>query len=404
MSQSSSRHIVKWIVLIFTPIIYYQCYMYVGFNQNYTKMLLFATSAILIVKYLKDLLFKKYERDSYSNFFKRYFIVILISYLMALVVWDQLPHYTFRAENTIFVMLYYFILKQYKVDEKDLNKIICIFATIYAILWLYALTQAPRVVFGNLESLNDNRGFYRITMLKGLDFLALFYFYSLYKTVIQKNRNIIWTILCIASYILIVLSLTRTLILASTFITVVLILRRRPVLAFILGVILSFGGLNLISQNKVVSSMMDLTESQQDNANKDELVIRNEEYSLYLELFPLHPLTTTFGNGPAHRQTSYGEFENRNKEIYKFHRDDAGYICILTTFGVVGLLLFLWLLRKVYRQKVPDNYLQYKLFVFYLFIINYTAQYCIYYGAALTLSIYALELARVKSKQQNQLK
>ena len=389
----------RWFILIIVPVIYMNFYWYVGFNQSVIKMGIFVLSVLLLTRYFKEIFQKKSNTDDFSGFFKWFIIIILITHLTAYFVWEQSPILTFRATATMFALLYYYVLKEQKVTKEELIKIITSFAVTYVILWLFAVSQAPSVVFGQLDEINDNRGFFRVVGLPGLMLLLLFYFYALYKATSTSIINVKWTTLCVLSLIVVVLSLTRTIIIASLLITAIFLFRKRPLFVIVCSVALYFGGEKLLRSNDVTSSLIELTEEQNEYAGKGELSARNEEYSLCFDFFPLHPITTLFGNGVSHKESEYGQRDEYLKEVYRFHRSDAGYVSLLITYGLLGLILYIWLLYKTYKMKVNKEFFFFKLFIFAFFIVNFTGDYYLKDAIPFILAVYGLELG-IKQKKE----
>lgn len=393
---------LRWFILIITPIIFMNFYCYVGFNPNITKLFLFAAAAFLLARYYKEIFFKKFERRSFSRNIQWYILLILITHLTAYFVWGQSISQTFRASAAIFAILYYFILKEFKVNKNDLIKIIAIFAAIYAVLWLFAVSQAPRVVFGLAEELGNDRGFFRVIGLPGLHLLLLFYYYALYKATTVNMKRVLWVSVCIVSLVIIVLSLTRTVIISTLLISAIFLFKRRPKITIMLTIVLFLGGGSLFMNNKVVSSLFELTIDQKDKAGNNELAVRNEEYSLLFELFPPHPVTTIVGNGTPHTESSYGKREEQLKEVYRFHRSDAGYVSLFLTYGVVGVIILFSFLKKAYKTIASEDMLCYKMYIYSFFIVNMTGDSYVKNMIPFVLAIYGLELARTNNKKKIQ--
>ena len=118
----------KWIVLIGLPIIMWQCYWYVGFNQEYTKIINFVSSFVLLAYVGVNVL--KEKSHGYERYVKLILVLFLISLLMSFLYWGQSPSLTYRAGVSVLSVLYFFILKKYDVTEQELIKIVSVFAGI----------------------------------------------------------------------------------------------------------------------------------------------------------------------------------------------------------------------------------------------------------------------------------
>ena len=382
-----SNKLERYLILIGLPIILWEGYWYVGFNQNIAKLLHLVVSLLLLVFFAKKLFSEK--KNFYTNFISYVVVFFIISILMAAFYWEQSPILTYRAGAAPLVVLYYFVLKRMRVTEKELIRIIFTFATIYTFLWLYAVSQAPRVVFGNLEEMQDDRGFYRILQLRSLDTVCLLFFTALVRYLSNAFKTK-WLVVGVVSFIVIFLALSRMFIFSVLLVSVFFILRRKISLAFIIGILLTLG-FEKLSQNEIVSNMTEMTNSQlQEN---EESNLRLTEYRNVFTAYPFHIGTTLFGNGAAHIQSDYGKYDDKLKWNMGFNRSDAGYVGIYTTYGLSMLILLFILLFHVYRVKVPMEYQPYRLFIFFLYIDNLTSFSFWGYGVSFTIALYALSLA-----------
>lgn len=393
MKSNKGLGLVKWSVLIIVPIILWGFYWYIGFDQTIVKYMLFITAVLLLLVNLSPLMKSFSKKKSYERLVAIIVGLIIFSFLMAWLYWGQNPVLTFRAAAAQFSILYFFLLKRYKVNFDNLNTIITIFAIIYVVLWFFALAAAPMVLFGNLDEIQDDRGFFRILQLNSIDTLCLFYFLCLVRFGDKKNSNrILWIILAIASYIIVFLSLSRNLIFSISIVTVVylLIYNRKSFVLF--AIVLGLGGYGLISSNEIVSSLFSMTEEQIEE--KSEGNLRLVEYTQFTKLYPFHVGTVLFGNGEPHVASSYGVREERLKDNLGFNRSDAGYVHVIVSYGLVMLVVFISLFIKVIKQKVEEEHLYYKLFIYMILIVNVLASVFFSYMISFVICLYALELER----------
>lgn len=402
MHSSRGLDLGKWSVLILVPIILWGFYWYIGFDQTIVKYMLFITAVLLLLFNLSPLFKAFSKKKSYERIVAIIVGLIVFSFLMAWLYWGQNPVLTFRAAAAQFSILYFFLLKRYKVDFDNLNTIITIFAIIYVVLWFFALAAAPMVLFGNLDEIQDDRGFFRILQLNSIDTLCLFYFLCLVRFGDKKNSNrILWIILAIASYIIVFLSLSRNLIFSISIVTVVylLIYNRKSFVVF--AIVLGLGGYGLISSNEIVSSLFSMTEEQIEE--KSEGNLRLVEYTQFTKLYPFHVGTVLFGNGEPHVASSYGVREERLKDNLGFNRSDAGYVHVIVSYGLVMLVVFISLFIKVIKQKVEKEHLYYKLFIYMILIVNVLASVFFSYMISFVICLYALELERNRQFHYNRI-
>lgn len=393
------EHSLKWPVLLLTPILMWGLYWYVGFDQTVVKFLLFATAVLLLLFNVRTIIKSLSNKQSYDRKIAIIIILLLVSILTALLYWGQSPILTYRAAASHFVIIYYFILKHYHVSSKELTLIITIFACIYIILWLLALSAAPIVLFGNLDEVDNDRGFFRILQLNGLDTLCLFYFICLTRIRNKGLTRLLWIVAAIVSFVIIFLSLSRNLIASVSVVTIVFFFIYNKKALIVFATILLLGGYSMISKNEIFESMILLTESHIESQSENNL--RMTEYTNFYKLYPFHIGTTIFGNGEPHVISDYGKREEMLKDNVGFNRSDSGYVHLYVSYGIAMLLVFIAILIKVIKQKVCYQFFCYKMFIYMLFAVNVLTTAFFLYAVSFVLSLYALETLRTAEQNKN---
>lgn len=378
---------IRKFLMMAVPVIAWNFYNYVGFNQQVTKLIGFAASLILLIWFFINLKKRDLRKNTYSRYLSFYLFGILLSFVNALVFWGQSPILTFRASSFIFFIIYYFVLKKIKPSHEDIVGVIFFFASLYSILWLIAFFAAPEVVFGNLENLDDNRGMFRVLQLHSFDFVCLLFFYLL---VNRQKKNLLYTLLAILCFLMTIFTLSRMYIGAMVLVAGTYLLRKRPfvLVLFVAGIMLVPSKYTFDSE--IFNSLFQLTKAQVEDSRDDTYLIRSE-YRDFGKLYGFHIPTFLFGNGIPHVESGYGQIEESYKEQYSFNRSDAGYVGQYVSFGIVGLLCLLAILWGVIKQKVPDSFVYLKLFVFYLFIVSLTSNSFTEFIIAFVVVLYMLD-------------
>lgn len=376
------------IITALIPIIFWNFYWYVGFNTNITKLFGFIFGLYFVCRYFTGVVKGLHTSSFYNPYSKSlslFIVVIFLSILNAFVFWGQSPDLTFRSGVSIFVLLSYYYFEKKNPSQENLERVVFLLAIIYYLLWLYALSQAPRVVFGNLESLQDDRGYYRILQLAGLDTVVFVYFWCLSRVSFYSGtkRFIVFATIVVCA-IAIFMSLTRMVILAAIAITIFYIVRKKSIVFIIVSLVAVIVASDYILSNDIVVSLLDLTS---DVSMSDQ---RAPEYTMAFKLYPFHISTALFGNGSEHIASSYGQMEAYLKSAYAFNRSDAGFVSIYVTYGIVGVILLLGILWKVIKQKVSNRNYYLKLMIYFIFLVNLTAYHFSDYGFTLALSLYLL--------------
>ncbi|WP_159102793.1 hypothetical protein [Marinilabilia salmonicolor] len=133
---------------------------------------------------------------------------MLLSTFMAFVFNQQNIILGYRATMPYLALIYFFILKQAKVSYSFIEKVIWLYCIFYIFIWLYALSQAPDVLFqlDMSKDIRDNRGFFRLFIpgkefIYGGLFLALNYYFV--------SRKFKWIIISSAIFLVIIMHVTR---------------------------------------------------------------------------------------------------------------------------------------------------------------------------------------------------
>ena len=379
----------KWLTLLLLPILSWGCFWYVNIPHDLEKALALVSSVLLLIFFfIKEIrrINNKEASESYEKSLRIFIFLSFISIINAWLYWGQQPWWTFSAGYGIYIYIYYFVLKQFHVSQKQLFKVQAIFAVIYTLLWIYAISKAPDVVFGSEEEIGDDRGFFRISLL-GFDFICLFYYYSIVRY-LNNLRSVKWLILTVLSFLIMFASLSRMVIATMVICTFFYVIHKRSFKLILLVVVflsLSYGS---IMQNEIVENMIEINERQTDSES-DGLI--RSEWGDSFKLFPFHVGTFLFGNGQDHVASSYGKLSEQWKDQYSFNRSDVGYPGFYVTYGLIPLLLLLLLFYRMILQKVPEEYYYYKLYIIHFLIASLTTYYFVFWGASLMMAVYSLD-------------
>lgn len=393
-SDTRSSQLIKLLILITVPIIMWRFYWYVGFDQKATSLMSFILSAFLVVYLFVIWVNGNLRYYSEGSLYSRLVLLILFNVFLSMInayaYWGQGIVLTFRAGYIFFIIIYFFLLYSTDVSYDDIVRLVLFFSFVYLLLWLYAVSQSPQVVFGNYDEVSDDRGFARIINLSSVDLVYLAYFISLVKVSSGNSENkLVWIGVLVVSLLLIIGTLTRTVIVATILVSGIYLLRRRPGYLIIV-VIVTIVASGYLVYNEVASSLFDLTYETFEFG--PESALRIVEYTQFADFYPFNIGTFLFGNGSPHVESDYGAFEEFLKSDYFFNRSDAGPVGMYVSFGIVSIVLFTIVLIRVIKQKVSDDAMPFKLFVIFLFIINLTSWKFFKFGISFMICLYILDL------------
>lgn len=392
---TKKRPIYQYIILYGFPLLIFQFFQYREIPVLILKMSGFIAPLLLFLTTFKLIWMTNYKRNSIPQIIKWILIISFISYIMAYIFWDQGILNSYRSSIWCLNLMYFFALLKYRYTEKELIHCVIFFSIINFLLWLYAMSQAPQVVFGRIGDSEElaqyvnNRGGYRINIL-GKNLVILLFFYYLVK--LFREKKIYLYFLCFSIFIYICSDLTRSNI-ASIIITIFLFLilfikLNHKYITFITTFIIISIFIIYSVLGEQIDILLKLTNSQFDGSmtGNDDGMWRINEYVFFLTEFNNNIFTYIFGNGFANSSPLQIELD-RIKDIKMYFLSDVSYMQIFISMGLVGLFLYLKLFVKSLSLKTINNCTYVKLYLIYALIANltiaplldsYTLSICLY--------------------------
>lgn len=307
-------------------------------------------------------------RRSYNNIFSTPIFLlltaILISGFSATFSWGQGLINSFKVLTLYLSYILFFLLLIWETHTKDIEKIIITLGVLYILVYVITFLSYPTPVFGNIESVSTDRGFERFR-LSGKGFLFLFSFYSLGQLLVKKK--IWWLSIYFITMVAIIMTLARSLIIASFFISVLFILRKTSFFnKFIASVFISCF-LYLITQMNFFQLLVEQTKGETENVEDN---IRVLSASYYLKDFSPDIFTRIFGNGEPSLGSSYMRYNFYLETELGFYQSDVGYIGLYSKFGLMAIIAYLILIYRTFKLSIPDEYLYCKYFLYFIFLIS----------------------------------
>lgn len=384
MKEKLSRYETKivWVIVLF----------YCFYTQLFSSSFLINISAykdmVIVVNLLTCAIFVPYALKSHNDTISKQVWQLCLLFVFAMiwgwVYWNESIYYAlknlFRAQGT-FTLFFYFILKRYNVSYKAVLKAILSITILYSLCYIIGILTFPDQLFGatlnfddtDFEKSLEDRGVLRLFM-QGADFIILAIFFFLIN---YKNKKIYYLFL-IPLFVMLVIRGTRTPLIVASLICLVYYLkslksRFLAVLIFVFAV-LSFNVanealLNSNSDNPIVKYVQLTTNQIESNQNKGESDIRVQMATYMLtELNEENPICSLIGNGipgMGEYNTKLTRLENNNS----FWVVDVGFIVIFVYFGILGLILYTWLLIVIIKTRVDSKYEFAKFYLYYLYLI-----------------------------------
>lgn len=394
-----------FIILIIMALCGFQFYGYYEISNNMQKFPCMLLIPLLFFVCRKQIFLK--ENDIFFQLIRYLLFSWLLSMIMSFLFWNQSMILSYRAtaQSLFFIIFFYFC--KIKVDVHSLEKIIIIFGWLYIILWLYAFSRAPEVIFGWSEEgfLSDDlsRGMVRVNFTGRLS-LILGYFYYLNKCFIDRNPK--YKIFTIIFFIFLVLQLTRQLILWAGVVTIIFMFMKAKKLVMILAILFValYVGVSIIefSDNRLIGAMVNVTNEQISGDLYQGEDPRITDYKYMFNDWSRNTITDIFGNGLPHYDSNYGIYEERLKQR-GIYLSDVGYPSMYVILGIIGLALYIIIYIKGSFAKLPKELNYVNMFMLFLIPANIAARW--YMGAdtqlGLAICIYLIYTYRKEPKLLN---
>lgn len=375
LSQTKTSKISEFVVLLI-PLFAFQFFQYRALPMVVLKMSGFLSSFALFILAFYSIFCRQYKRGTIPYYLKNIICITLLSFLMAWLFWNQPVPNTFRSSISYFNLCFFFFLVKYRISKATIVKLLVAYSVIVVFLWFYAVSQAPRIIFGQLgdddfTELVNNRGGFRITIL-GTTLTIILYFYILSKAIIQKNK--IYYILAFLLFVFNCTSLTRSNIASIAIATFVLFwYLYKNKLSFIVKVVsistLAFFAMYYFFAENI-DVLIDLTKSQFENGSEDSAFYRLKEYDFFFTEFNHSIFTTMFGNGaPNHSNLQIYLDKLKDKGYWL---SDVNYANIFCTIGLLGLVMYILMVVKALRTRISKEALFAKAYIVYAILSTFT--------------------------------
>lgn len=309
----------------------------------------------------------------------------LMTFIGNLIIWQS----NFVQELSGFVEIlgffsFFFLLKQ-NIPIEKIEKFLLFFAVLYFLLWLIAIYNIPRLIFGqNLSGdlANVDRGFFRL-WIPDKEHFPILLFFSLGQFLLRKRY--LYAVMAFFFLLIIILHVGRQMIMWSLISSTIMIfmLLKKHKIQLLIGVIVIYILAQWILQNvEGVSIMLDMTQKQTSNADQD---IRTLAIKHFIFDFPHNPVAILFGNGIPCENTELRQFFNSAFRKGYFI-EDVGFVGMYVKYGLWMVIIMLTLLVKCFCIKVESRYLYLKFYILYVY-----GMYL--FGHALTTDIFYVMIA-----------
>lgn len=262
-------------------------------------------------------------------------------------------------------MLFY-VLMRWAIPKDLLERTIWMFSIIGMCVYIVNMVTFPHMIFnlGDDGEYDISRGIQRLT-LPSLLFIVLCFFYSINKWILTKQKKYI--LLIFLTYIFIILTVTRQVILFSTLFGVLFVLRKMPWNKKFLVIALSVAFVIYILPHIPIYQALVETSLDQAERNKyDKEDVRLRAWRFYTSEYQTNAATILFGNGiPAKDKSKWADkhwrtvaYEYGGNGCFTVDVGWAGFFWDFGFFATFGLMALM--IKAINRKKVPTRqYLTY---------------------------------------------
>ena len=334
-------------------------------------------------------LYKKgFEKKLLDKFIFFYIISIVISMFMANLFWDQPFINSFKEYKYFYIYFLYFIPFFLDVRPERLIRILIIlfFLTLGIFLIDYVTFPDPLFAWRNEERRDGITIFF---YGQGFTFLGGFYFLNKYFTEKKLIHLFLFVVACVCLFLL-TQSRMNLLALGLGFLLILLtsdVSKKYFIaLTIIVSITILYTSTNLFNGVKEVSK-------DQSQNYKDDIRLQAQNY--FLSEFQGGTPTMIFGNGFPSAESKLG-LESLRGNLLGYWTADVGLTGIFSYFGLLGVLIWLFLFYYVFKIKVSKNSMFIKAYFLALLSTAITG-YSIFDPGYMPSTVVALCLLRYES-------
>jgi hypothetical protein len=323
---------------------------------------LFCVFCFLMVRQKSNMKFK--------NAIIIFFLGLIINIFPAYINQGTSPYDTILDFEYYYFILFYFLLHYFKLDIKFLEKIIIIFAILFALIYITQTLVYPfKIAYFDAREI---RGTIRFRII-GHGFLMLAYFLLLNRYLL--NRQLKNILLAFVFFVVLLMMGFRTLVVGALLVTLLMfikIFRFRIkdfivlfVLILLFVVLFQFPGPSHILEEFITSTESNIKEGQQ--------YVRLIEMDYYFNKYPKNISYFIIGGGlpggghlPGYM---YGYLTD-----YGILWVDLGLLGFYIVFGAIAISGLLWYTLKAIFIKLPKDKLYLNLYFLFLLIVSFTNQ------------------------------
>lgn len=380
------------LILLFLSSLFF--YMPFGLESNQILKAIFYISVVILILIFKE----RFKIEMIDKSFDKYLIWMALSFFISIfssaIYRDQPISIGIISTLPYFTYLLFFAFRRCRVSFHSVEFGIKIMGSVSACIMFVDLITFPEIFFGSADY-DFTRGGLRIR-LPGIDWIILFFFYSLYK-VLSGERKYIYIVSALIMYVAIILSLTRQIIIVTTVLALGLyIFKMKSIHKFIIAVCVVFSIILFLKEIPIISSLIDITEEQIYSNRHEKDDVRVNAWNFFVDTAQANDLTKIIGNGMYSEGNSiYGNKMAKIQSDTYCYLTDVGWASFYFLFGIVGLIPLIIIFLKSYL-KIFDGGISIPFVLYLIFagVTSFTSGVILYQYQiiVIALSLYTLTI------------
>lgn len=365
-------------------------------EEQISKFIIYALYIVLLFLIVAN---NTNERNKYEKCFILILTGISISILMACTQHSEQSFFISIIATLPYIVPFstFFILKKSNLSIGWLEKTFIIIGLLNVIMTFQLWALMPNQLFGGLREEDDGRGI-RIGV-SGDIFKMLLFFYSIYK--FKTTKQLKYLILILLCYVTILLSLTRQVMVISTFLGIIYYLKDLKLYKKVIVTFLFVGALIYIIQIPYFQDLISVSERQMENDSENEN-IRITAFKYYINDGQENLFTRILGNGCySYGNSQYGY--DAKKEQYRTlcFPSDVSIASFYWFFGIFGILGIILVFIKTFKLNINKEYEYLKYVIYYIMLASIASGPLLYYSQNIVLVVVCYMLGKINYLSKN---
>lgn len=375
-------------VVILTIIIFLQLFSYIGIPENAVALsvAIFGLGMLMLFISFTTVLFKKgLELYGIDQLVIAFIAVIFISFLTAYAYWEQPITSSLLSYRQFYIFFMYFVLVGFEVSQKAIERILVILFFLSLIVFVIDYITFPDAIF-SLRSEERRDGITVFFYGQGFTFLGAFYYIEKFFTK-RKPIHLIWFL--IGAVFLFFLTQSRMILLGLGLGFILVLFLSKLRYKFLLATAVVSTGIIVYLFSGVFKGIKEQNAEQAKFYTED---IRVQALEFFWNDLQGGWPTLVFGNGYPAKDSKLEAITDYGQDM-GYYTADVGLIGILSFFGIIGLIIWVFFFYKAFSMKDNQELIYVKAYFLSVSITAITG-YSIFDPGYMPATVLALYLIR----------